>query len=224
MTFPFELDGGHIVALVDGHRLLVDTGCPTSFGRPGVFRGIAGDAQVGERIGPHTIDTVVDYIGSPLDGLIGMDLIRGRGGLEVEWEARRVTLGTPAAGGRPVACTFPMGVPMVDLTVDDTRVGAVVDTGAFVSYVASSMVASAPTKRTITDFHLSIGRYDAIVREIRQDLFVTPRTHDFAVTPPGVERLLSSFGAQAIIGTDLLRAFDVVGLDTAAGRWVLRGE
>jgi hypothetical protein len=222
MTFPFELDSGHIIALVDGHRLLVDTGSPVSFGRPGAFRAIGGDALVGEHYGPYNIDTVVEYIGAPIDGLVGMDLIRGRGGLEVEWATRRVTFGTPTAAGRSLAADCRI-VPVVELGIGGSTVRAVVDTGAFVSYVVPELAHGVPSIGTVSDFHLGAGRYKADVRELEHTLFETPTRHRFAVAPPHVEQLATGMGLRAIVGTDLLQAFDVVGLDTAAGHWVLRG-
>jgi hypothetical protein len=223
MTFTFEIEGGHILALVDGRRLLVDTGSPGSFGRPGAFVGLAGETPVPKEQGGHDIDKVVEFVGAPVDGLVGMDLIRLAGGLEIDWRAKRISFGRPSPEGQLVAADLGRGIVRVDVPIDDTPVRAIVDTGAFVSYVVSSVGAGATPAGTFDDFHLSFGRYTADLRDLRHELLASPRTHRFAVTPPRVEQIVTHYGARAIIGTDLLQTFDVVGLDTSAGHFVFRG-
>ncbi len=214
LNLDFELIHGHIVALAEAGRLLVDTGSPASFGRPGAFAGLhEGAAPPASYMGVG-IEAVAGFVGAPLDGLLGMDLIRRRGGFTVDWNARKLSLQAVEPGGVAVRAPWLLGCPVVPLVLGGRTVNAVIDTGAFISYAARGLTEDTPACGQVEDFHPFLGRFTTSLHTLTVSLAGLEGPHTFGAAPASVAAMLAPFGAEVVLGTDLLQRFISVGFDT----------
>ena len=74
ITYPLELHDGHLIAIIDKFRVLIDTGAPCSIGRqPSCI--IAGRTfQLTENFAGLDIESLVHFIGQEVDVLAGANI------------------------------------------------------------------------------------------------------------------------------------------------------
>ncbi len=212
MDFAFELYRGHVIALAGDQRLLVDTGSPTSFGRPGPL------AEPGRELleSPFgdDIDSIAADVGTRLDGLVGMDLVARHGGLTLHWREGRLRFGPATTDGAVIAAgRWRRATPRLVTRLAESAVAADVDTGAFVSYATPELLDGVPATGEVEDFHPHFGRFATSLHQLPLAIGGVARTHDFALAPPDVALMLTAYDAVAIIGTDVLRTFASVAFD-----------
>ena len=205
----FKLVSGHVLLDLDGITTLLDTGSPVSFGtvpevtilgtKHRLRRSIGGDA--------HFSDILVGlkrFAGVPsafdFQVLLGRDLLAGKR-LKLDWQSRVMTITEPSTPG-----TVRAGAPLRrgDLMVGGKRVRAILDTGAWRSYLPPDVAVGLER----------VGRgqdYNPVLGGITTDLVwarVRFRGWSGAVTMGIItHEHIAAFGerdAQAIVGNDIL--------------------
>ncbi len=208
MTLPFKLERGHVVADLDGGRWLIDTGSPWTFGRVGELRFLGRDRPVSVSPMGLSIEEISEEIGNlpgpstgpfHLDGLLGCDLLAGLT-LEIHWARGELAfLGQPA-DTRSAA----RAIPRTEVRVGGRTAVAVLDTGAFCTYVVSSLVAGLPRTGSRKDFLPSAGRFEAAVVEVDICHDEVSGTVPVSIAPEFVSSMLAAVGASVIIGNDVM--------------------
>ena len=192
---------GHIIANFEGKRMLLDTGATETF--------------FDEHRGIH-VDDISRMIGTPLDGVVGMDRLKGRV-VSLSKHAIHINGGVPERAGVPL--TFVGGIPCVDIRINEVPCRALVKTGAAVSYIVDPLLLRDKHTRVVEDFHPAYGRFKV---RMFVNYFSIGDKNFFADAGelPDAFTSLSASGIGAVIGTDLLDRFDVV-MDFSANRLYL---
>lgn len=194
----------HIFCTIDGHRLLIDTGAPMSFGRCDIeWRGQPYDLRGG--LAMVDLDDLGELLGLPVDGLIGADLLLDNTMLldinrgVIEWPSAE----SPAAVGIPMAQISRVPVAKVP-TPDGGIIQCAVDTGASQTFVCAEYAGDTQPIGTIDDFYPGLGPFEAQLIPLR--CAVGGDTHEIeaAVLPEALGGLMTMFGIEGIIGLDLL--------------------
>ena len=192
--FDLSLQDGVPVFHCHGTNVLIDTGCPISFGHGPIQ--LNGQQHVlADGFPPLTIDHIALYVGG-VQSLLGTDLLmsyrvlldvpRGR----VIFSANELT-----CEGVEVSTPLVAGVPTTNLTVGGTSVVAVLDTGAGLSYMDPAAVQTAPVDRE-EDFHPTLGRFETDVYEVEVELAGVRHAGRFGILPQSI-RLRSRWRARA---------------------------
>ncbi len=187
----YDNSTGHVIADIDGKRMLVDTGAAETFY----------DEYQGVRI-----NDLSRMLGSPLDGVIGMDSLQGKV-LSLTRNTIRINGSSPVQTGTPL--TFIAGVPCVDMKINGIPCRAAIKTGVLTSYIKEPLISKDKHTRYVDDIHPMHGKYRV---KMFVNYFSICGKHYFtdAGVLPSEFSLLSSSGVDAIIGADLLNRFDLV--------------
>ena len=196
--------------------LLVDTGSPVSLHRDGYIDIMHKRHDVPKSymtVNPHFL---TEKVGVEIAGLLGMDIIckyqvwidvaTGVDFLDFE----SVDNGLPYC--RQVATFNVAGIPGIIVEINGRRVRLLFDTGAPVSYIADSFIAGTPVVDTVEDFSPLTGGESYTVDLHLLTTGFAGETFDVAYgsMPPTVAMLLKAYGADGIIGYDLMSKFRVV--------------
>jgi hypothetical protein len=219
-TFDVSRDHGIPVVTMAGARLILDTGSPVSFARNGSINLGGSEHQVPVDCWAGNPDRLGELLGSPIDGLLGCDLLAGRI-LDLDCPAGRAHLisgdtspETPCwlANAIPLSFSTAMGVPVVQLSVNGRQAAAGVDTGAAVCFAAPFLLANTTLLGRHHDFHPGFGRFETDLHLVSIDLGdgASPVDVAAAAAPPALTPLLPGLGLQAILGGDLLMGSEVL--------------
>ena len=198
MKQMYDNTTGHIIADVDGKLMLIDTGAARTFY----------DEYQGVRI-----NELARMVGQPLDGVLGMDSIRGQI-LSLTRNTVHFNAAVPAHEGAPLE--YCNGVPCIMIKINQIPCRAIIKTGATISYISETLMSRDKYTRTVSDSHPFYGTFRV---RMYANYFSIGNRNFFADAGelPHEFELLSSIGAEAVIGADLLERFDLV-MDFAADR------
>ena len=192
---------GHIVVAVNGKKMLVDTGAAETF--YGEYQGVR-------------VDDLSRMIGVPLDGVMGMDSLQGRV-VSISRNAINLDDVSPCSSGIPL--DYVSATPCVHIHINGMPCTAAVKTGATTTYLAEELLSRDRYTRTVNDSHPLCGTFQ-VEKYINYFSISDKCFFADAGEVPAAFSLLSSTGVDAIIGTDLLRRFNLI-LDFAEDRFHL---
>ena len=201
MNRLYDNPTGHIIADFDGKRMLLDTGATETF-----F-----DEHGGVRV-----DDISQMIGSPLDGVVGMDSLKGRV-VSLSKNAIHINGSVPERASVPL--TFVGGIPCIDIRINEVPCRAMIKTGATVSYIAVPLLLRDKHTRVLEDYHPVYGRFKV---RMFVNYFSIGDKNFFADAGelPDEFTSLSASGIGTVIGADLLGRFDMV-MDFSSNRLYL---
>ncbi len=219
---PFEFVAGHIVATIDGRRVIVDTGSPVTFGRGDHIRLGNGTHSIASGVLGFTVETAAEHIRrlpgvAPdfgVDVLLGTDLLWGHR-LVLDFPSRTLGIApvTPMEGAFP--CSSRARFLVEDLHVDGSPLLALVDTGAPVSYLSNQHTDGIPVSGWARDFFHGGGDFQVPLRIVPVRFRDREVEVGFAEPPVSVWMAMRLLGVQAIVGTDVLELLGSVTLDLA---------
>ena len=187
----FDNSTGHIITEVDGKLMLVDTGAAKTFY----------DEYQGVRI-----DDLTRMLGQPLDGVLGMDSIKGKV-LSITRNSIDFDAVAPDQSGLPL--DYISGIPCVDIKINESPCRAVIKTGAATSYVSEELISRDKFTRSVNDVHPLYGNFNV---KMFVNYFSISNKNYFADAGelPAEFTSLSSANVDAVIGMDVLDRFDLV--------------
>jgi hypothetical protein len=209
-SFKLELINNHLVAYIFSKLVLIDTGCEDSAGnfttstwgtinRPG---GVAG--------GTVSLKTISDYVGYPLDGLLGMGLLETVN-FTINLKEERLTIfkNCPKSkGGVEIPLDQFLRVPVIPVCVDGIDFKAFADLGAQISYMPDSLVEGLVPIRVQEDFHPMAGRFTTPI--YRKEIVIGGDRVELevGVLPSDVALALSFSRIPIILGLSLLQQYE----------------
>ena len=189
---------GHVIADFKGRLMLIDTGAANT----------CYDECEGVRV-----DELSRLLGHPLDGVLGMDELKG----EVLLLTRARGQGYAAAPkqqGAPLV--YVHGIPCVDIRINEVACRAAIKTAVTASYISDRLISTDSYTRTVHDVHPRGGSYLA---RMSVNYFSISDKNFFAEAAelPAAFSALSQTGIDAVLGMDLLNRFDMI-MDFAENR------
>jgi hypothetical protein len=217
---PFDLVAGHVVAGLDGRRILVDTGSPVTFGRGEHLHLGEATHPIATGVLGFTVETAAEHIRKlpgvapdfGVDVLLGTDLLWGHQ-LHLDFPTRMLRI-APASPRRDTTSVSGRTRFLVEeLVVRETGVLALVDTGAPVSYLSTQHTGGIPVSGWARDFFHGGGDFQVPLRVVPSLFRGREVVVRFAEPPVSVWMAMRLLGVQAIVGTDLLEQLGSVALD-----------
>jgi hypothetical protein len=210
MNHLFQVVGGLLVAQLEGQRIVLDTGSPMSFSRAGVIRFGETDHAVERSSWAGDADSLSGWAGSPLDGLVGCDIL-GSCRFTIDRDAGVVVVeGDDRADASVDSFPFEqvMGVPIVATRINGASLRTAADTGAVHCFACAEHLAGTPQDGAVEDFYPGFGRFRASTHrapvELESATAGPARELSVAAIPEGLGSLLAMFSIDAILGLDFL--------------------
>lgn len=207
-TIPFELVGGHVLLQLDGLRVLLDTGSPTSFGRANSLSLLGKTHRLNRTKGRPQVASIIRGLrrhapvppSFTFDVLLGLDLLRGTN-VKIDWKRQEVTLRRSLRGR-----AGPPKYPCRQVLVGRRLVRAILDTGAWRSYLHPEVAVGLRRIGSVKDYSPLLGGFTAkLVRtQVRykgDDSLVA-----VGVATPELAGALDGLGVRMIVGIDIMAA------------------
>ena len=211
-----EHSHGHLFHVVDGKRLLLDTGAPSSMGNCEIpWRGDVVD--LAGRMSLVGLGDLSELVGAQLDGLIGADLLLDQD-MTLDIPGGRLWWGPPREGGDHAAddgqtaraAAMPMrqmlGVPICDVQVGDASHAFAIDTGASRTFIGARMADGLPRTGTIEDFYPGMGSFETPTVSLNAEAGAHRSSIDAGILPPQLDGIMQMFNIEGIVGLDVLAA------------------
>jgi Ca-activated chloride channel family protein len=204
--YELDLFDNHPVALIEGKRVLLDTGSPFSVGDGSELK-IAGNRfSPGSQMGV-TPEQLSRWMNTQIDALLGTDIL-SEFGVSVDWWKSEVTFAPSGTNftGLELPMKLLMGTPVLRFEGPGGMTDAIFDTGAKLCYMPRSAVQGRCPVNHLKDFHPMIGPFETDVYELEIEIAGRSFVANCGVLPDSMTTLLSGMiGIEWIIGTDLLR-------------------
>ncbi|MGD2052793.1 MAG: hypothetical protein PVG45_01680 [Gammaproteobacteria bacterium] len=187
----YDNSTGCVVANIDGKKMLVDTGTAKTFY----------DEYQGIRI-----KQLSRMLGLQLDGVLGMDSLRGKV-LSLTRNMIHINGTPPDLAGTPIF--YVSGVPCVDIRINEVPCRAVIKTSATTTYISTGLITRDRHSAFADDFHPPYGNV-RVKKFVNYFSIAGKNFFADAGELPCDMSLVAAEGIDAIIGTDLLKRFDLV--------------
>lgn len=218
--YDIILTNGHILVEGGNGRLLVDTGSPLSFHESGRLVLGGQEFSVPTSLMGTDAEYVSEHVKDRVSGLVGMDIIGRLGGVRIDVPAGKLTFGCGTDGMTQVRSNVGLGYVFMDMTVNGRVVKVILDTGAPVSYVSTSLTEGLAPVGSETDFNPMVpgGTFETPIFEFPASF----AGRDFPMRAGHLPQLMgaaiSLLGAKGIVGMEILRRFPVAIVDGSV--WV----
>ena len=195
-TFHIDLYDGHLIFEENGLKVLVDTGCPVTFG-----------------FGGKGIPEIAALMGYDIDVFMGMNLVE-QFYVQTDYKKKEITFSTDVIPFEPI-CTVPiirgrMGEVCIDLMVKGECVRLALDTGAKISYIDDAFTNGETIIETRDDFNPLIGKFSTPIYAMEASVGNQSLSVNFGKLPPVMAMPLKMMGIYGAIGFDLFNAFTVL--------------
>lgn len=209
--FSIELFNGHPIIRDGEKRILIDTGAPStihtadsidfvseSFGCTTTYMGL-------------TVSRISELLGTEITTLLGVDILSGFKIL-IDYQSKLMVFSKEDLDleGTQVDVSKFMGIPIIEMTVNNQVLKFFLDTGAKLSYLTENLTRNFISVGVEDDFYPGVGNFQT-------DCFEIPTVfgnHEFVVKYGNLPHLLQSTlmlgGTQGIIGFDFFNNFKVV--------------
>jgi len=217
-TYRLDLFDNYPVALIDGKRILLDTGSPFSIGSGERFE-IAGQSFKFQGQMGITTDKLSQWMNTHIDVLLGSDVL-SKFVVAVDWWRGTLVFSPHGSDlpGEDLPVERLMGTPVLKLQTANGETKALFDTGAKLCYMPMRAAAGMVPSNHVQDFHVMTGPFDTDVYEVQVEIAGHPFIANCGVLPKSLASMVGGMtGIDWIIGTDLLRQ-GAIGLDLRHNR------
>ena len=210
--FKMEIDNGHIVLIPkeNGKRYIVDTGSLDSFSRVAETLTLDNEEkqlnskpkmlQMLQRINDNHL------LAQEVDGLLGLDILRGNV-WEFDFASQSILVNEAAQPeyeeSLPLSIS-PMTGLSFDLSVRERSCQGILDSGAFVSYASSSLVADVAPCGEIDDYHPELGAIHTTLHLLAIRLGNREFNIKAGKMPQLLETMMSIAGIDCVLGITML--------------------
>lgn len=196
----------HLFLEQQGALWLIDTGAPTSFGRPSRLELAGKWFHLETNYLGLTPEALTRTIGTPCVGLLGADVL-GQFDHVFDLAAGTLSLSTDPLPhpGEPISLTDFLGIPILKVRIAARDFRMFFDTGAAVSYLQDAVLSSFPEAGTITDFYPGFGVFQTNSHHVEVGIGQRTLSLRCGTLPDLLGITLLQAGTQGIVGYELLR-------------------
>lgn len=210
MTYKIISVNGHILINSEEGKLLVDTGCPTSFCKGGRITLSENTETVPESLMGVDATYITDNVGTEVIGIVGMDFI-SRHNMAVDLENSTLTFDCASDGWTPIPSGLIMGTPYIEMEICGRPAKVILDTGAKISYISQHYTDGLESIGTATDFNPAIGgSFQTPMYEGQAALSGKSFTIRLGHLPSLLDILRTNLGVDGFAGADIFKQFKVL--------------
>lgn len=214
MTYQLEVMRNHYILRNGQKAYIIDTGSPISISSSGSISLLGTDYPATDSLFDRISSMVQQQLGLRIDGLIGNDILKGHR-VALDFPNDTITFDGPpvvtndcvdlsfASSKIPLFGLLSLGIPTLDIVLNQQKIKAIFDTGAPIPYAKVPVLNNLTSVGVIRDFSPTHGNIvtQSYLAEFKIGSMVVKSI--VAKATPEIEMEMSLVGAEAIIGPSL---------------------
>jgi len=199
-----KYEEGHLFATIDDKEWLIDTGAPQSFGRVASIIINEQKFDVSRNYAGLTSKKLSQYIEHDCTGLLGVDILNN---FDIVFDVMNKTITWDRndidVDGICMPISDFMGIPIVDVHINEKKFSMFFDTGAKISYIQDDIIETYPKSGIIDDFYPGFGTFQTQRYRVELDILDTQHTLQCGMLPDILGMTLKIGGTDGILGNQL---------------------
>jgi hypothetical protein len=209
--FQIQLFKGHPIINDGENIILVDTGAPSTIHASDSLSFCSASFDCSTNYMGLTVSKISEMLGTGITTLLGTDILSDYKILlnyhnqVIEFSKQEIVF-----DGTQIDISNFMGIPIIEMTVDNKRLKFFLDTGSKLSYLSDSLTRNYESIGTDEDFYPGIGKFETPCFEIPTNFGENNFTVKYGNLPTLLQMTLMLGGTDGIIGFDFFNNFKVV--------------
>lgn len=198
--YPYLLTNNHIIAIINGYKVLVDTGSPISIGEIELKIGKKNFA-FNKSYYNIRLDTIIKQTGFEFDGLLGCDIINNYDILFDNLTKRLILYDNyPDLPKNNIKTTDFKGAPIIPLKFYDEEFLFFFDTGSWLSYFDNIANKNLKKSGIFEDFYPTKGFFTTPVFEVSYNICNRTIQSKTGILPPFLKKMMELSSANGVLG------------------------
>jgi len=208
--FQLQLFKGHPIINDGDNKILIDTGAPSTIHASDSLNFCSESFGCSTNYMGLTVSKISDMLGTEITTLLGADILSDFKILldyqnqVVEFSEQEIDI-----NGTQVAISNFMGIPIIEITIDNQVLKFFLDTGAKLSYLSESLTRDYDCVGTEEDFYPVVGNFHTNCFEIPTVFGDKEFIVKYGNIPTLLQLPLMLGGTDGIIGFDFFNNFKV---------------
>ena len=209
--FQLEIFKGHPIIVEGKHRILIDTGAPSTIHRSGEIQFCGEDYDCTVNYMGLKISNISELLGMEINTLLGADIL-SEYKILFDYANKLVTFSKDDINfvGKTLDITDFMGIPILQMSVNNQELKFFLDTGARLSFLSSDITRNYKCVGTEEDFYPGVGPFQTECVEVPTVFDGQLHLFKFGNLPDLLQMTLMLGGAHGIVGYDFFSQYQVL--------------
>jgi len=210
-SFKLEIFKGHPIIQDGNNIILIDTGAPSTIHNANSLTFISSSYESSTSYMGLTAKKISEMLGTEITTLLGADVLANYMILfDYKNEIVEFSNEDFPVEGNEISITSFMGIPIIQLAIDNQNLKFFLDTGAKLSYLSDSITNNYNSIGTEEDFYPGVGKFETQCYEISTSFGNDNFMVKYGNLPALLQMTLVLGGTNGIIGFDFFNNFKVV--------------
>ena len=209
--FQITLFKGHPIINDGENIILIDTGAPSTIHATSVLTFCSENYNCSTNYMGLTVSKISEMLGTEITTLLGADILSDYKILfDYKNEIIEFNKEAIALDGNEIGISNFMGIPIIELLIDNQKLKLFLDTGAKLSYLSGSITNNYESIGTDEDFYPGVGKFETECFDISTSFGDNNFNVKYGNLPTLLQMTLMLGGTDGIIGFDFFNNFKVV--------------
>jgi hypothetical protein len=209
--FQITLFKGHPIINDGENIILIDTGAPSTIHASSVITFCSENYNCSTNYMGLTVSKISEMLGTEITTLLGADILSDYKILfDYKNEIIEFNKEAIALDGNEIGISNFMGIPIIELLIDNQKLKLFLDTGAKLSYLSGSITSNYESIGTDEDFYPGVGKFETECFDISTSFGDNNFNVKYGNLPTLLQMTLMLGGTDGIIGFDFFNNFKVV--------------
>lgn len=209
--FQLSLFDGHPIIKDGENIILVDTGAPMTIHTAAELTFLSDQYRCSTNYMGLTAAKISEMLGTEITTLLGADILSN---YQLLLDYQQQVIAFAKAEIQLLGTTLPitqfMGIPIIELVIDQQKLKFFLDTGAKLSYLSARMTRNYESVGTAEDFYPGVGQFTTDCFEIPTRLGDHKFLVQYGNLPTLLQMTLTLGGTDGVIGFDFFNSFKLV--------------
>ena len=209
--FQITLFKGHPIINDGENIILIDTGAPSTIHESSNLTFCSDNYSCSTNYMGLTVSKISEMLGTQITTLLGVDILSDYKIL-FDYKNKIVDLNKQEIGiyGTEIGISNFMGIPIIELSINNQKLKFFLDTGAKLSYLSDSITSNYESIGTDEDFYPGVGKFETECFEISTSIGDKNFLVNYGNLPRLLQMTLMLGKTDGIIGFDFFNNFKVV--------------
>ena len=209
--FQMEIFKGHPIIIEGEHRILIDTGAPSTIHQSSEIQFCGDDYDCTVNYMGLKISNISELLGMEITTLLGADIL-SEYKILFDYTNKAVTFSKENLNfvGKTLDITVFMGIPILQMSVNNQELKFFLDTGARLSFLSSDITRDYKCVGTEEDFYPGVGPFQTECFEVPTVFDGQLHLFKFGNLPDLLQMTLMLGGTHGIVGYDFFNQYQVL--------------